>query len=107
MPDRIYSIDGKIQIVERIIENLRWARAEPDTPEHDQYTVMKTIAKDLRQSRRANPSVALAALTEAVTNAEKSKSRIGGHPINSLQEVAWALMEHWPEVKRALERQSA
>lgn len=106
MPDRVYSIDGKIQIVERIIENLRWARAEPDAPEHDQYTVMKTIAKDLRQSRQANPTKALYDLTAAIDSAEETKTR-HGHSIGSLQDIAWAVLSHWPAVKRALERQSA
>lgn len=106
MPDRLYTNSEKLYVVESLLQEFRPFRSDPAAPENQTYRVLKQIAKEIRIADAAVHQRALVVLSEKMAHAEEGKNRFG-HSIVELQTLAWALMEHWPEVKRALESQSA
>jgi hypothetical protein len=102
MTDRLYTVDEKIAELEGLIVDFRWARSEDAVPENRTYRILKQIVKELRSTQTAKPNAALAELTEAISAARESKGKLG-YPIEALQALAWAVIEHWGAIRAALE----
>ena len=106
MSDRPFTAVEKLIEVEALIEYFRWARSNETARENLSYRALKQIARDLRTITNAAPNATLDALSAAVARAEAERTDLGCK-IGDLQELAWAVMKHWPEIKRALERAPA
>jgi hypothetical protein len=93
----------KLAEIERMIEDLRWVRRTPGTPEGLSYRVLKAVALDLRA--RSQPSTQVfEALDFQVRSALKAKARLGYIEMGNHQAVSEALLAHWSTVSAALER---
>lgn len=105
MSDQIYTTTERLIEIECLIEYFRWARSAEESQSNRTYRILVQMAKELRRSQDAKPSLALADLAKKITAADASKTRLG-HSIGALQEIAWATIEHWPAIKSALEAQT-
>lgn len=98
------TIEDKIAHVEQIIESVRWARSEPEEPDHRTYNVMKAIASDLRAQLSRAPTQAVEALEFQIHAARRVKSDIGHIPLTHHQAVSECVISWWPVIRRALMR---
>jgi len=98
----------KILVVERLVEALRLAgaRANPGTPEHRDYLVLKAVAADLRAMLPETAHTALRSLQHQVNAAQRQKARLGFVEVGLQQGLAAAAVAHWPAVRMALARAS-
>jgi hypothetical protein len=98
-----FTVEDQIGAVERLIEDLRWARNDPTVPEHRTYTILKSLATDLRARLDGASNRTLDALAFQVESATKAKARIGYVEVGHHQAVSECVMANWPVIKRALE----
>lgn len=95
------TIDDKIKTVEAIIEEVRWARSDPDDPGNRIYHVMKAVAADLRAQRSGAPSAALKAITLRVDALMRQKA-FGSVPPGNHQSLSECVISFWPEIRYAM-----
>jgi hypothetical protein len=91
-----------LEDVERVIEDVRWARNEPGAPEHRVYHGLRAIAAELRARQPAAPGEALRALEARIEHVRRSKTRLG-YDGRKLVALAEELVGRWPTVRLALE----
>jgi hypothetical protein len=103
MAERIFSIPQKLQAVERLIEEFRWARDDYSVPENRTYFVLKAIADDLRGRLPGAPGEALRGLEEIINAAKQTKIR-NGYEIGHLRRIAEYVIGCWPTLRQALEK---
>ena len=95
-------LQAQIDAVERLIEDLRWARGDPTAPEHVTYLAMKAVARDLRGRLEGKAGEARAAIGSRIADAVRSATVLGyrdSHMIGLAQEV----IGRWPTIEFALE----
>lgn len=97
------TVEEKIDVVETLIEEYRWARNVETAPEHRIYGALKEIATDLRAATPAARSKVVDALRFQVDSAKRGKARIGYMEIGHMQALAEAVLAHWAVIKLALE----
>lgn len=94
--------DEKLGAVEAAIEELRWARNEPDIPEHRRLAALKSIAEDLRATKPEASSKALNVVEQHINAAKRKKERFGYLEVGSYRSVCEAVLAHWAAIRRAL-----
>jgi len=100
--NRNFSLDDKLQAIETLIVDLRWARSDPLVPEFKTYWVLKALADDVRGRQLAVKIDTLVNLQKALDAVYASKTRLG-YDIGKLQNLAERLIGRWPTVRQALE----
>lgn len=95
------TLNEQIEIIDRLIEDFRWARPHPEVDEHQTYQVLKTIAVDLRGRLGSAPSIAEHELEKRIEGVKAGKTATG-YPANGMIELAQELIGRWPTVKQAL-----
>lgn len=98
------TLDQKIQAVDRLLDDLRWARNDPAVPEHITYKALTAIAVDLRAQTPKEAGKVLRSMTHQVDTARHTKARLGYFEHGQLQTITEATCGRWwPTVRRALE----
>ena len=100
--NRNFSLDDKLQAVERLIVDLRWARGDPLVPEFKTYWVLKAIADDVRARQQSARYDALEDLRDAVRAVHASKTGLG-YELGKLRNLAERFLGKWPIVEQAME----
>lgn len=93
------TIDEKLAALERCIEDFRWARGGPDSPERQTYDALKELSAELRARRGRAPSVAAVELERIITSAKVSRLA-GGH----VRRLAEEVIGRWHTIRQALDR---
>lgn len=91
----------QLAVVERFIEEFRWARCEVGAPQERTYRALKLIAKDLRARLPEAAPEAAQALQRKIDAAGRAKDP--ARRVSALRAVAEELVGRWPTVRRALE----
>lgn len=94
---RLMTTADKLQAVERLIEDLRWARNDPSAPEHLTWLALKAIASDLRASGQdagADTHDRLRTLIDLTLGS--------GYRSGHCRALAGEVIALWPVVSRAL-----
>ncbi len=94
----IVEVPEQLLVVEKLIEEYRWARRRQDAPARLTYEALKAIAGDLRGRADAVRPIALTTLSSCVQTAQAANLR-QGHMVRIAQE----LIRFWPTVRQALE----
>lgn len=93
------TLQDKLAAVERLIEDLRWAREKPDALERETFLALKEIAKDIRARMDGVPQAAVFEL-ESRVNAIRNH----GSSTPRMHQLAAEFISRWPVIKQALER---
>lgn len=97
------SLEDQIAAVNRLIEDLRWARSDPKVPEHATYNAMKQIAVDLAARQPGKAGEARASIGSRIADAVRTKTALG-YSIRHMQGIAEEVIGRWPVIEYALER---
>jgi hypothetical protein len=103
MVDRIFSVTQKLKVIERAIEDLRWARNDFSVPENRIYLILKGIADDLRARLPETPGDTLRGLDEVILAAKRAKLK-DGYETGHLRRIAEYVIGSWPVLRRGLEK---
>lgn len=95
------TLNEKIAVLDRLIEEFRWARPQPQTEEFQTYETLKEIARDLRARIDGMPSLVEHELEKRITSVKSSKTSMG-YPTTRMVGLAQELIGRWPTVKQAL-----
>jgi len=104
--NRNFSLDDKLQAVEMLIVDLRWARSDPLVPEFKTYWVLKAIADDVRGRKLAVKINTLVDLQNTLDAVYASKTALG-YDNGKLRNLAERFIGCWPTVRQALEHFTA
>lgn len=94
------TIDEKLKVVERLIEEWRWAR-DGHADQRQVYEVLKSIAKELGARRAGAPSVAEFELERRMAAVRASKTSLG-YAVPAMVGLAQELVGRWQTVVQAL-----
>jgi len=95
----------KLAAVERLLDDLRWARGKRDTTEAQTYEALAAIATDLRAGTPKEAGRVLAAFTDQVQRARRGKVRLGFYDVGNAQTICEAVCGRWfPTIRKALEQ---
>lgn len=97
------TLDEKIAVVDRLIDEFRWSRPMPETEEYRTYATLKEIAEDLRGRLAGTPGIVEHELETRIASARASKTGMG-YPQTVMVALAENLIGRWPTVKQALAR---
>jgi hypothetical protein len=103
MSGRVFTVEAKLAGVEAMIEALRWARSQPETPECATLELLKAIARDLRAQLDGASSATMISLEYRINAALRQKARLGYYEIGTLQGIGEEVIDKWPVLRRALE----
>ena len=92
------TIPEKIDVIDSLIADYRWAKNFPGTTEHVVFGVLTELATDLRAREVKAVGQARAVLEQKVADTDRLALR-SSTMIGLAQEVK----RHWPTVRRALE----
>jgi len=94
------STDEKLKVVERLIEEWRWAR-DGHADQRQVYEVLKSIAKELRARRVGAPGVVEVELERRMAAVQASKTSLG-YAEPAMVGLAQELVGRWQTVIQAL-----
>lgn len=97
------TLQERLDVVEQMVEELRWARSQPDAPEHQMRAALVMTAEDLRARIGSAPSVAESEIGRRIQVAVRSKGTLG-YDRGALVGVAQELIGRWAVVQQALAR---
>lgn len=92
--------DEKLNVVERLIEEWRWAR-DGHTDQRQVYEVLKSIAKELGARRVGAPGVVEVELERRMAAVQASKTSLG-YAVPAMVGLAQELVGRWQTVIHAL-----
>lgn len=92
------TIQEKLDEVEALIDDFRWARHNPGVPEFQTFQALKSIAGDLRGRLEGAPQVAEADLSRIITGIARN-----GTTSERLSNLGHQVLARWPVIKQALE----
>jgi hypothetical protein len=95
-----YGASDKLAVIQRLIEDFRWARSDPAVPEHKTYKLLKLIAVDMQAARRGSGGRVLSALKN---RRQRIKSRPGADGAPDVTQLGQEVLAHWPVIERALQ----
>ena len=97
--------EDKIAAIERAIEAIRYARADPGCPEYAAYNLLREYASALRTETPVTVGRVLRAMEYQIQAAKKVKAGLGSYDIGHCQTITESLCGRWwPTVRAALER---
>ena len=97
------TLDQKIAAVDRLLQDLRWARGRTDVLEGETHAALVAISAELHAEQPETIGRVLAAMTDQVDRARQGKARHGQFEIGHCQTLAEGLCGRWwPTVARAL-----
>lgn len=99
---RTFTIEEKLEIVERMIEVGRLHRSAPGTEAYQQVEILKAIASDLRARLEHVPSATLVDLERRIVAVARTKGPTGYQP-HALHELGTGVTVRWPVIRAALE----
>lgn len=97
------SLQDKIDAVERLLDDLQWARNDPACPEFATFYALKAIALDIRGRMPGKAEEVRRVLGSRIGNAVRSRTALG-YEIMHLKGIGEELIGRWPVVEQALEQ---
>ena len=95
-----FTIEEKIEVVERLIVSLRHQR---NGAAMEQADILRAIAADLRSRGDLPRSLALGELERAIARIKRSHTGLG-YSDTAMRAAAETLVNKWPTVRQALEK---
>lgn len=94
----------KIAAVDRLLDDFRWAREQPQEPEHATFHALVAIAADLRAQTPKESSKVLRAMSHQVDVIKRTKAQIGYIDHGQMENLTNAVTGRWwPTIRAALE----
>lgn len=90
-----------LEEIDRLIDERRHARPEPNSPDGRAYYALKAVAIDIRARQTDSISKAERILTGAVGVADRGRGP-DGYDMGHLRLLAEAVMGRWPTIQQAL-----
>lgn len=98
------TIDEKIEMLEGIIKQYRWARnEEPMSAPRQILDALRSIVADLRARKATAPNAAEQQIERRLRGIHNAQER-GDNPDGAKISMANEVMGRWPVIKQALER---
>lgn len=98
-----FTVAEKIEVVDNLIESLRWTRSERATRSHVTYLILKAIAADLRGRAPEAAGEAQKSLYRRIEAAKRANNGRHYDP-GMMFGIAEELIGRWATVEQALER---
>jgi len=96
-------VEHKIKAIERALEAMRYARSDPNCPEHAAYNLLREYAIELRRQTTKETNRVLLAMTDQINRAKIYRARFGYYDAGHAQTLTEALCGRWwPTVRHAL-----
>lgn len=96
------TLQEKIDAVEAVIEDLRWARNADEGRLRRRHAALRAVAADLRARLAGAPTIVEVALEQRMRAVQRSKTMLG-YGNGAMVGLAQELVARWPAVKQGLE----